>query len=69
MLRVERFPYSIRGLPYAISLDQLPRHHREHVIVFVDVLESFPANLPSIVSATKSFFPIKRRQAVCMVAS
>src|SRR5579859_1902668 len=45
MLQVERFPYSISGLPYAICLDKLSGHRREHVIVCVDVLESLARKL------------------------
>ena len=45
MFCVEGFPNGVGGFTNAVSLDQFPRHRREHVIVSIDALQSFAGRL------------------------
>ena len=45
MFDAEGPPNGIGAIADAVSFDQFPRHCREHVIVFIDALESFTGKL------------------------
>src|ERR1700723_3742074 len=45
MFQVERLPDGISRFADAVSLDQFPSHRREHVIVFIDALQSLTGEL------------------------
>lgn len=54
---VQGFPNGVGGFTNTVPLDQFPRHRREHVIVFIDALQSFAGELALHGESHEEFLP------------